>query len=66
MRVRRGLLAAALTQRRPEVLDIHKVDCCLGYGGGQKKIKHFFAWRIVVQVNRIANGAARGFRSAAR
>jgi hypothetical protein len=28
---------------------------CLGYGGGQKKIKHFFAWRIVVQLNRIRN-----------
>src|SRR4029453_19387896 len=37
--------------------------CVLGLWRGPKKIKHFLAWRIVVQVNRIPNGAARGFRS---
>ena len=40
--------------------------CAWDMAGAKKKIKHFFAWRIVVQVNPIPNGTARGFRSAAR
>ena len=35
----------------------------LGVWRGEKKDQALFAWRIVVRVNRIPNGAARGFRS---